>query len=1141
MKKYYLFLILLSSFIGFAQFNPSAPWMKPINDTKKGLNKNKQTSINELKSTFDTYWESHNKNKKGSGFKPFMRWENHWSNKTNPQGFIITPEEMWSAFNQKKERQNNRLTTLVPNSNWVPVGPFTHTNTGSWSSGQGRVNVVYEDPSNPNIIYIGTPAGGIWKSTTNGTNWIPLSDNLPQIGVSGIAVSPTNSNIIYISTGDCDGSDTYSIGVMKSIDGGLSWSTTGLTFTNTNTFSGDILINPSDVNMLWVATSNGIYKSTNAGATWTNTRTGDFSQGRIRLKPNEPNTVYAVNQNKFYKSTDAGSTFTSTATGLPSSSGRLIMDVTPANANIVYILSSNSSGGFQGVYKSIDAGATFIRTANNSDVFESNQSWYDLAFAVSPTNADELYTGCLNLWRSTNGGTSFIKRNNWSSPSSPRYTHADIHHLRFFGNRLYCGSDGGVYVSTDNSASFTDLTATAQIGMIYKIAVSTQSASKMMTGHQDNGGHAYSDNQWKNYYGADGMDTAIDPTNSNKYYGFIQFGSNLYISNNAGNSSSGGISAPVAETGTNDDGGNWVTPLVMNSAGDLYAGYSNLYKLNNGVWERQNVEDLGIGDFRVVTIDPSNNNNIYISSSSELYKSTDKGVNFESIFNSPSTITSIDIHSTNSEIIYLTTQGTSGQTLKSIDGGTTFANISNGLPNIAKNVIVHQGQNSNNPLFVGTSLGVYYRDDTMSQWEPYDTNLPNVSISDLDINLEDKKITAATYGRGVWQSSIVVEVPLNDVKLTEILSPISTEISCTQNSVTPQIKIKNNGSNVINNVAINYAINTTNYSYDWNGVLNPDQYTTITLPEVTLGSGSYNLVVTSTILNDGISENNTVIKTFYINTPGILNQVNTFESSTDNLLAYDDSGLLSTWQRGICTGGVINSGTNNVYASNLSGNYEDNRKSFLVSGCYNLTQLTNPKISFKMAYDLEENWDVVYVQYSVNSGSVWYNLGEMGTNWYNSDRTELTTGNDCNNCPGGQWTGTNTTLTTYEYPLNQLGGFSNIMFRIVFHSDGGVTQLGVVVDDFLVEGTSLSTQQFDLNKIAIYPNPSKGVFNIGLGNAIPESIEVNDVSGKTIVLKNNFQNNSGDIPLDLSAILSGVYFVKIKTENQTVIKKIIKN
>ena len=121
---------------------------------------------------------------------------------------------------------------------------------------------------------------------------MPLSDNLPQIGVSGIAIDPTNSDIIYIATGDKDGSDSYSIGVMKSIDGGLTWNTTGLSFTNTNTFAGDIVINPTNVNELLVATSDGIYKTSNAGATWSQVRTGSFSQGTIRIKPNNPNTVY---------------------------------------------------------------------------------------------------------------------------------------------------------------------------------------------------------------------------------------------------------------------------------------------------------------------------------------------------------------------------------------------------------------------------------------------------------------------------------------------------------------------------------------------------------------------------------------------------------------------------------------------------------------------------------------------------------------------------------------------------------------------------------------------------------------------------------------------------------------------------------
>ena len=105
--------------------------------------------------------------------------------------------------------------------------------------------------------------------------------------------------------------------------------------------------------------------------------------------------------------------------------------------------------------------------------------------------------------------------NNWSSPSAVAYTHADIHILRFFGTKLFCGSDGGIYVSSNGGTNFTDLTKTIQNGIIYKLAVAKQTSSKMMTGHQDNGGHAFNANQWKNYYGADGMDVAISPLNQN--------------------------------------------------------------------------------------------------------------------------------------------------------------------------------------------------------------------------------------------------------------------------------------------------------------------------------------------------------------------------------------------------------------------------------------------------------------------------------------------------------------------------------------------------------------------------------------------------------------------------------------------------
>lgn len=1133
MKKYLLIVTLLTCLVAKPQFNASAPWVSNNPEAKSG-----PVTIDNLVQSFNEYWKNKDYLKKGSGYKPFMRWENHWRNKTNEQGFLITPQEMWSALNEKNSRKANKNSNALslPVSNWQPVGPFTHSNTGSWSSGQGRVNVVYVDPSNPNTIYIGAPAGGIWKSTDSGSTWTVLSDNLPQIGVSGIAVDPNNSNVIYITTGDCDASDTYSIGVMKSTDGGLTWNTTGLTFTGTNKLAGDILMNPTNSNMLWAATTDGIYRTVNAGVNWTLEQTGNFAQGRIRLKPGDATTVYAVSNNRFYRSTNSGDTFTVASpltSGLPSISGRLIMDVTAANSNYIYILSATSAGAMQGVYRSVNGGTNWTKTSGTNDTFNgSTQSWYDLAFAVSPTNADEIYTGCLNVWKSPDGGATFTQLNNWSSPTQASYTHADIHYLRFFGTKLFCGSDGGVYVSNDNGLTFTDKTAGAQISQFYKISVSKQTASKMVGGLQDNGGHAYSGSQWKNFYGADGMDTAIDPNNSNNYYGFIQNGGNLYISNNAGNSLSAGVGAPEGQNG------NWITPLVANSAGELFAGYINLYKLSGGSWVQQSAGSLGGGNVELITVDPSNDDNMYVVNGSSLYKSTDRGINFNQVYTAPSNITSVDVHTNNSNIIYITTSGTSGQALKSINGGSAFTSFSTGLPAIGKNVIVHQGRNTNNPLYLGTSLGVYYTDDTMTQWEPFDINLPNVSVTDLEINLEDNKIVAATYGRGIWMSDIPVQVPSNDIKLNEILNPSAVNINCT-NAVTPQISVKNNGLNTINNVTFSYTINSIPYNYSWSGVINSNQTISIDLPTLTLAKGIYTMNVNSTISGDAFSDNNTGSTSFYLNDSGTPNVTNTFENTTDELLEYNEGSTTGIWTRGIRASGALATGTNNVYTTNLNGNYLDLKKAFIVSQCYDLSSLASPQISFKMAFDIENNWDIVYVQYSTNFGQTWQVLGTQGPDWYNSNRTPETSGNDCNNCVGAQWTGTDTTLKNYFYPLAALSTETNVIFRIVFQSDESVAQAGVIVDDFLVSGT-LANENFNLNNIQIYPNPSNGIYNISSGNSTIDEITVYDVMGKIIDSNTNIQVNDNNAVLNLTHVSSGIYFVKIKANEQTTVKRIIK-
>jgi hypothetical protein len=855
--------------------------MSEVKTSKQG-----QDTIEEQVEAFNYYWSTRDKNVRGSGYKPFMRWEYHWRNYTNEQGYIVSSDEFWDAWRQKNQSKTNRSAAMsLPVSNWQPIGPFTHTNTGSWSSGQGRVNIVHVDPSNSNTIYLGAPAGGIWKSIDNGTTWTPLTDELPQIGVSGIAVDYSNSNVIYIATGDKDAGDSYSVGVYKSIDGGLTWNPTGTMGGSNPSRAGDILIHPTNNQILWCATNNGIYKTTNAGISWTQVQTGDFAQGNIRLKPSDPSTVYAVSNNRFYKSTNEGSSFLQITTGLPANSGRMIIDVTPADANYIYILSSTTGDYFQGIYRSINSGTSFMAVNTSTNVFENvdqgSQSWFDLALAVSTTNADEIYTGCLNVWKSTDGGLTLNKINNWSSPSAPSYTHADIHYLGFHGDKLFCGSDGGIYVSSNGGTNFTDLTAGVQISQFYKIAVSKQSAANMVGGLQDNGGHAYSGGQWKNYYGADGMDTAINPNNPNQYYGFIQFGGSMYISNNAGN----GISGSVASPGVS---GNWVTPLTANSAGDLFAGYNNLFKLVSGAWVQQNTTPIGSGNIELISVDPSNDNTMYVANGSGLYKSTDLGVTFTNVYSASSAITSIEVHSSDSSIVYLTTSGVGGQVLKSTNGGTTFTNFSTGLPSIGKNIIVHQGRNTDNPLYLGTTLGVFYRDDSMTSWQPFDINLPNVSVTDLEVNLEDAKLVAATYGRGIWQTDIPVQIPTDDVKFVSIQSP-GIDINCGA-TITPQVEVKNAGTNAITAVTFNYTIDGTPFNYVWNGSIASNANATVALPAASLSRGVHNLNVTSTITNDAYSDNNSGTISFYINDPGTVGDGNPFTTPANALISYNDGG-----------------------------------------------------------------------------------------------------------------------------------------------------------------------------------------------------------------------------------------------------------
>ena len=1122
--------ILLFTLTSAAQFNTDAPWMESFTDS----NRVKEPTFQEIVNAFDAYWANKDETVKGSGYKPFKRWESLYQNYLNPDGRVMTRTQLWDAWQAARANRS----TNTDNSNWINIGPVTHTNTGSWSSGQGRVNAMAVDPNNASIYYVGTPAGGIWKSTDAGASWSPLSDQLPQIGVSGIAIDPTNSDIIYIATGDDDAGDSYSVGVLKSMDGGLSWNTTGLNEGNSPNRMNELIIDPDDTQTLWVATTNGVFKTINGGNSWNNVRSGNFDD--LEMKPGDTSTLYAATNNTVYKSEDAGENWSNVTSGVFSGTGRIELGVTPANAEVLYVFTSAQSYSTGNIYKSSDAGASFTETfSGGQDIFEVAQAWYDFAFAVSDTDENEIYTGILNIWKSSNSGANFTKVNNWSSPGSASYTHADIHNLRFINGKLFCGSDGGIYTSDDGGTNFTSLTDGLAIGQFYRIDVAKEDPSLVVGGLQDNGGYARRNGEWQNYYGADGMEAAFHPSDAQNIFGFIQLGGGPYFSTTGGASLGGSYGNP--------EGGNWITPLAFAADEKLYAGYSSLYELDlcSGSWIAKSSSFGQNIDY--ITTDPNNASIMYVAVNRQLFRSSDSGTTFNQIDTLPSDITSIEVKNGDSTTIYVVTSGTGGRVYKGSIAGNDFTreDITGSLPSIPKLVIKHQAYHPDSPLFLGTAIGVWRYDDVTGDWEDFQNNLPNTAIRDLDINEGSGILTAGTYGRGIWQTDIDKGIS-TDVSANLASAESSSIFSCGETPVT--VNLKNNGNAALTTATFNYSAGGLSNSFAWTGNVNPGEETTVELPVLGLSVGVYDYAATVEVSGDQIPDNNVVTVDLVVNSQGTLTETNLFEETTSELLILPlseegDCGEITenTWERGTPSGAVLNqtaSGTN-AYATNLDGDYGNNTKEFLTTGCYDLTNVNDPFISFQMAFDLEQNWDILYVEFSIDQGDSWNVLGTADDpNWYNSDRLP---GNDCQNCPGAQWTGTSAAITAYSYDLSPFSSETTMMFRFVFHSDQSVTEEGAVIDDLLVGGETLSIDEETITGIQIYPNPSNGIFTLYNPNGALLEYSIFDILGKEVLHYRGSGEAVNEHMINMKSFASGMYLLKINQDNKQLVKKLILN
>ena len=705
------------------------------------------------------------KDKTSGSYKQFKRWEWLTARRLMPDGTIANSTAMnIQAHNEYMEAnpQNGQTGSVeVTNGYWDFLAPSSHTLGAGWNGGIGRVNCIAFHPTNSNIIYIGMPSGGLWKTTNGGTNWTNLTDGMPTLGVSGIAVSHSNANIIYILTGDGDGSDTQSIGVMKTTDGGVTWYPTGLSWGLTEFRRGyKLMMHPTSSNILFAATTLGIYKTTNSGVNWTLKKSGTIHD--MEFKPGSPATMYLSSGSQFWRSTDSGENWTQVTTGMPTFASRIAIGVTPAYSPYVYLFSGPATGvgSFKGVYRSTNSGASFsVRTTtpnlmgyavagNDND----HQTTYDLAVVVSRTSSASLITGGINCWSSSNGGSSFSISSHWREDGNTiGYTHADIHALEVnpLNNYVYCGSDGGIYRSTNFGSTWTDLSSGIACTQWYRIEGTEATTNLLVGGTQDNGSNKWSGGtSFTHVRGADGMDAMIDHSNFNIFYTTRQYG--LIEKTTNGGTSFSNISP---------SSGAWVTPLIMNpsTATTIYAGYSSVYKSINGgsTWTSTGANGRG-----AMAMGTSNTNRIYASNGSTFYRSDNAAGSWTTKTSPGYSITFIAVDPANSLRVFVTVSGYSdgNKVFRSTDGGGAWTNISGDLPNVPTNCIAYDAGSSDG-IYIGTDIGIFYRDNNIGKWIPFNNGLPTVPVFDLEINETNSLIRAASYGRGLWTSALFTTCP----------------------------------------------------------------------------------------------------------------------------------------------------------------------------------------------------------------------------------------------------------------------------------------------------------------------------------------------------------------------------------------------
>lgn len=694
----------------------------------------------------------------------------------------------WQEAEAIRHQQYASRRGRIMSGQWNSIGP---------SSGiGGRILSIAIDPTNSSKLFAGSASGGIWKSTNGGSSWSSVTTGFPVLGVSSIIIDATG-NTIYAGTGEVYRIDstsgtpnpgntgfsvwktrgTYGVGILKSTDGGTTW-TQVLNRSTSQLFAIQTLrFDPSNSSTVYACATDGLYRSTDAGANWTKilnlTYVSDVvinGTSLVAAVGNLGNTVKGI-----FRSTNSGTSWTKISSSLPASfQGYIKFGYVSSAANtIIASIGVSEASGVNELYKSTDFGSTW--TALSTSTHTQWQYWCAHDVAINPSNTNKLVYGG-------------VKWYNYTLPST-RSTittgHDDLHDVQFDpsnSNNVYICCDGGIYKSTNGGSSFSAINNGLGATQFYApIGVSKQDANFIIGGLQDNGVYKTTNGgtSWSTVPGGygDGSGCVVDPTNDQN---LLASGDarNVYSSTNKGVNTTNEL---AYLGGTYDSRTAFASPLGISKSNPSvwYVGSDNLHKTSNsgGSWNITGVGtsyiDAKYKPAITLEISPVNSSKVYISTSNfsqydndvdalhltgtpNVLKTTDGGTSFTSIKGSlpDRFVMDFAISPTYDDSVFIAVGGFgTSHIYVTGDGGSTWTSKGTGLPDVPFNAIVFDPLNPK-VIYAGGDLGVYVSPDRGNTWYDFNNGLTDaVQIMDLQTSA-DNQLIAATHGKGIFKGAL---------------------------------------------------------------------------------------------------------------------------------------------------------------------------------------------------------------------------------------------------------------------------------------------------------------------------------------------------------------------------------------------------